>query len=102
MNELFAIFGTGVALTLLVGFYSVLASTNLIRTLIGLEILAKAVTLLIILVGYRMNQLGLAQSLAITMIIIEVAVMVVAVGVVLGIFRHDKSIETSNVKGLKG
>jgi NADH:ubiquinone oxidoreductase subunit K len=99
---LFATFGLGVVLTLGVGFYCVMATRNLIRALIGLEILTKAVTLLLVLAGYLANRMGLAQTLAITLIIVEVAVMVVAISVFLGIFRRTGSIRTTDVQNLKG
>jgi len=101
-SQLLTIFAMGVLLTLIVGFYGVLMSDNLIRTLLGLEILTKGVTLLIIVAGYLTGQTGLAQTLAITLIIIEVAVIVVAVGVVLALFKHDRSIDSKIVRNLKG
>ena len=100
--QLFALFGIGVALTLIVGLYCVLTTRNLVRVLIGLEIVTKAVTLLIILCGYAAGRTALAQSLAITLIIIEVAVIVVAVGIVLCVYRHDQSIDVAQVQNLKG
>jgi NADH-quinone oxidoreductase subunit K len=100
--ELLSLFGIGVVLTLLVGFYSVLTSQNLIRTLIGMEVLTKGVTLLIIVVGYVVGQIALAQALAITLIIIEVAVIVVAVGIVLCVHKHTNSIDTRDLGNLKG
>ena len=99
---LFEIFGVGVILTLIVGFYCVLVTRNLIRALIGIEVLTKAVTLLLILCGYVSKQLGLAQALAITLIVIEVAVMVVGVAVVLCFHRRTGSIDASDLRTLKG
>jgi multisubunit Na+/H+ antiporter MnhC subunit len=75
---------------------------NLIRVIIGIEILNKAVTLLLIIAGYTTGQTGLAQALVITLIVIEVAVIVVAVSVILCVHKNTGSIETSNLKNLKG
>ena len=102
MIELFSIFGIGVVLTLIVGFYCILASDNLIRALIGVEILSKGATLLIIVAGYVTGRTALAQALAITMIIVEVAVIATAVGVVLCAFRHTGSIHASSLRNVKG
>jgi NADH:ubiquinone oxidoreductase subunit K len=99
---LFQYFGWAGALVLVIGFYGLLVSDNLIRTLIAMEILSKAVILAIILAGYATNQMGLAQALAITLIIIEVALMVVAVGVVLCIFKRTKSLDVSTIRNIKG
>ena len=93
--RLFLVFGIGVVLTLITGFYSIITTRNLIRTLIGLEVLTKGATLAIIVAGYISGRMGLAQALAITLIVIEVVVMVVAVGIVLGIFRHSKSLDVA-------
>ncbi len=101
-NAIFGIFGLGVVLTLIVGFYCILTTRNLIRALIGLEILTKAVTLLIILAGYLANRTGLAQALAITLIVTEVVVIVVAVGIVLCIHRRTRSIDVETVRELRG
>ncbi|MFB3892326.1 MAG: NADH-quinone oxidoreductase subunit K [Phycisphaerae bacterium] len=101
-DGMLALFAAGVVLTLVVGFYGVMVTDNLVRTLIGMEILTKGVTLLIIVAGYFTNQVALAQSLAIILIVVEVAVMVVAVGVVYGLFRHNKSIDSKTIRNFKG
>ena len=100
--QLYTYFVIGVALTLIVGLYSLVTTRNLIRVLIALEVLIKAVTLLIIASGYAAGQIALAQALAITLIIIEVAVIVVAVGVVLCLFRHHKSVDATLIRNIKG
>jgi NADH:ubiquinone oxidoreductase subunit K len=102
MPDIFGFFGIAAVLVMIIGFFSILVSRNLIRTLIGMEILTKSVTLLIILAGYLTHKMGLAQAMAITLIIIEVALTVVAVGIVLCIFRHDNDIDAANLRNLKG
>jgi len=99
---LFSLFGIGVVLTMIVGMYCVLTTRNLVRALIGLEILTKGVTLLIILTGYVSGQVALAQSLAITLIVIEVAVIVVAVSIVLCIYRRTGGIDSRTLREIKG
>jgi len=91
-----------IPLLFIIGMYCVIATRNLIRTLIGLEILMKAVTLLIILAGHVTNRMALAQTLVITLIVIEVVVMVVAAGVIINIFRHNNSLDARNLQNLKG
>jgi multisubunit Na+/H+ antiporter MnhC subunit len=85
-----------------IGIYCVLATFNLIRALIGLEILIKAVTLLIIAVGYITAHEALAQSLVITLIVIEVVVITISVGVVVGIHGYNKSLDVRKIRNLKG
>lgn len=102
MNILTIIFIDAIALLFLTGFYSLLVSRNLIRVLIALEILTKAATLMIILAGYWTKQTGLAQAFVITLIIIEVVVIAVAAGIVIGIFRHTGTLDTRQLRNLKG
>lgn len=91
-----------VILILITGIYCILASFNLMRALIGAEILIKAVTLFVILAGYCSNQIALAQALVITIIVIEVVVMVVAGGIIFCVFQFYKTIDTRKLANLKG
>jgi NADH-quinone oxidoreductase subunit K len=94
--------GIFVVMLLSIGFYCILVTRNLIRILIGLEVLAKAITLGIVAVGYATGNMALSQSLAITVIIIEVFVLAVAAGIVINIYRHNESLSTKNIENLKG
>ena len=101
-TELFSIFGVGVVLTLVVGFYALMTTKNLIRALIGLEVLTKGVTLLIVLAGYVSQQTGLAQALVVTLIVIEVAVIVAAISIVLCVHRRTGSVDAGQLRNVKG
>ena len=90
------------ALLFVIGVYCMLVSANLVRILVGLEILIKAVTLVLILAGFATHREALAQALVITLIVIEVVIMVVAGGVILCVFRHHGDIESNRLKELKG
>jgi len=94
--------GAFVVMLLVIGFYCILVSRNLIRILIGLEILAKAITLSIIAVGYATKNTALSQALAITVIIIEVFVIAIAAGLVINIYQKHDSLSTENLENLKG
>lgn len=102
MPQLFWLFSIGAALVLITGFYCLIVTYNLIRALIGLELLTKSATLFIILAGYITGRMALAQALAITLIVIEVVVIAVAVGIVLCVYKHNKSIDTRLLKNIKG
>ena len=102
LMHLFWSFGLFIVILFVIGFYCVLVTHNLIRVLIGLEILIKAVTLLIIVAGYITGHQALAQSLVITLIVIEVVMITVAVGVVLGIRSFNDSLDARKIRNLKG
>jgi multisubunit Na+/H+ antiporter MnhC subunit len=100
--DLFWPYGFFMIMLFVIGIYCVLATFNLMRALIGLEILIKAVTLLLVVAGYITQHEALAQSLVITLIVIEAVIMTVAVGVVLGIHSHNNSLDVRKIRNLKG
>jgi multisubunit Na+/H+ antiporter MnhC subunit len=100
--NLFWVYAFSIIMLLVIGIYCMLATFNLMRALIGSEILIKAVTLFLIVAGYVTNQGALAQCLVITLIVVEVVMMTVAVGVVLGIHRYNKSLDVRKIRNLKG
>lgn len=100
--EVFWPFGFFALMLTVIGIYCVLATLNLFRALIGLEILIKAVTLMIIAAGYFTGHEALAQSLVITLIVIEVVVITVSVGIVLGIHSNTDSLDARKIRELKG
>ena len=102
LYQLLPLFGLFIVLLFIIGLYCVLVTRNFIRVLIGLEILTKAVTLLIILAGYVSGHVALAQSLAITLIIIEVVVIVVAAGVIIAVYKQNKSLDVTLLRNMKG
>ena len=102
MSQLFWTCGIFAVLLFIIGFYCLLATFNLIRALIGVELLIKAVTLLIVVAGFVSGHMALAQALVITLIVIEVVVMTVAAGVILNVYQHNKSLDVRNLRNLKG
>ncbi|MFA4905703.1 MAG: NADH-quinone oxidoreductase subunit K [Candidatus Margulisiibacteriota bacterium] len=89
-------------LLLIEGLYCLLVTYNLMRVLIGIEMIIKAVTLFVIACGYVSGQTALAQSFVITVIVIEVVVVVVAAGIILGFFTEYDSLNVRNARNLRG
>ena len=100
--QLLAVFGIGVVLLLIIGLYCVVATRNLVRAVIGLVLLTKSATLLLILAGNLVGQIGLAQALVITIIILEVVVLSVAIGIILRLYQHNVSLDSTLLRNLKG
>jgi NADH:ubiquinone oxidoreductase subunit K len=91
--QIFWPFGLFVVMLFIIGIYCILITFNLIRALLGVEILIKAVTLLIIIAGYVSGRTALAQAIVITLIVVEAVSIAVAVGIVLGIHGHNNSLD---------
>ncbi|MFH1452943.1 MAG: NADH-quinone oxidoreductase subunit K [Armatimonadota bacterium] len=102
ISSFFWFFNISVVLLFIAGFYCILVTTNLIRVLIGLELLTKGVTLLIILVGFVTGRMAFAQTLAITLIIIEVVVIAVGAGIIVSVFNKNESLDVRKLRKLKG
>ncbi|MDP2891519.1 MAG: NADH-quinone oxidoreductase subunit K [Bacillota bacterium] len=102
MNFITFFFIDAILMLFIVGFYCLVVSRNLIRVLIAVEVLTKAVTLMLILAGSLTNQTALAQAFVITLIIIEVVVIAIAAGVVIGVYEHNGTLDTQRLRNLKG
>ena len=83
-----------------IGLYCIVVSHNLIRILIGIELLIKAVTLLLVVVGSISAHPGLSQALIITLIVVEVVIVTVAVGVAIGIWGHTRTLDARKIKSI--
>jgi len=102
MTMLFPLFLIAMLLLLVIGIYSLVATHNLLRVLLSVEILMKAVTLLMIGAGYVTGNMGAAQMYVITIIVIEVMILVVAMGLVFSAYKQNGTLDTRKLNNLKG
>lgn len=88
-----------IAMVSVAGLYALLVTRNLLRVLMGLELLTKAVTLLLVLAGYATGRALFTQSLVITLIVVEVVVIAVAAGLVVNVHRVHGSLDAGALTG---
>jgi len=110
-----------VALLVAMGLYTLLFKRNLIKIVIGLSIIASAINLFLISLGYRAN--GIApiftnaaikageaqakmvlpapQALTLTSIVISLAVTALMLSFAILLFGHYGSLDSTKVRGLK-
>lgn len=100
--QVFCAFGFFIVLLFISGMYCLLVSRNMIRAIIGLELLIKAVTLLFVVVGYVTDRMALAQAFVITIIVIEVVIAAIGGGIALRVFRHNENLDVRQLTRLKG
>ncbi len=84
------------------GLWCLYATHNLVRVLIGIELLTKAVTLLLVLAGAVTGRVAAAQALIITVIVVEVVVLVVAAGIVVAAHEKTGRNQTDHLTDLRG
>ena len=99
---LLTLFIIAVLLIAIAGIYCVLVTHNMIRVLLALEILIKAITLLIAVSGAVCDKLALAQSFIIALIIIEVVVTATGAGIVIATHKRNGSIDLRELTKIKG
>ena len=85
-----------------IGIYCLIARRNLIQLIIGLEVIAKAVTLLFILGGSMQGNEQISQSIVITIILIEAIVAAVAISLIVVANRHAGSLDIDIFRRLQG
>lgn len=84
------------------GLYCIVASRNLLRILLGIEMTTKGVTLLLVLAGAVTGRVALAEALVVTVIVLEVVLVAVAAGIVVGVYRHHGAARVRLLTEMKG
>ena len=92
----------GVVLLLMVGFYGLLITRNLIKIVLVLQILVKAVVIALVLGGKASGNLGLGQSLAATVIVADTVVAVVALALAVQVRRRAGTLDLAKISTLRG
>src|SRR4030065_439118 len=85
-----------------IGIYCLLTRRNIIQLLIGIEVIAKGVTLSFILAGFFQGNEQIAQAIVITIILIEVITMAVAMSLAVMVHRHTGSLDIKDLRRLRG
>lgn len=91
--ELYAV----IALVVL-GLYCLFTKENLIKMVIGVEIMAKGATLAFIAAGYYQGDPATAQAMVVTAILVEVVVAALMLSLIVNAYKHTGS---ASVKALR-
>jgi len=102
MNSLWFVYMGVAAALLFVGIYCLLAMKNLIKLFIGIEVISKAVSLVLISTGFARQNILAAQALVVTYIVIEVSLVATALAIIINIYRHTNSLDVRKIAKLKG
>ncbi len=85
-----------------IGIYGLLATRNLIKIVVVLQILVKGAVLALVLAGKASGQIGLGQSLAATVIVADTIVAVVGMALAIQVRRRFGTLEITKISTLKG
>ncbi|MCD6276372.1 MAG: NADH-quinone oxidoreductase subunit K [Thermoplasmata archaeon] len=96
---------------IVIGIYIVIAKKNLIKIIIGLDMMDTGVNLLLISIGYVKGGTApiengnytlyvdpIPQALVLTAIVIGVSVMALALSIVIGLYKNTGSLELDEIR----
>lgn len=84
-----------------IGLYCLLMTRNLIKMIIGLQILVKGAMLVLIFVGQSQGQPSVGQSMALTVIVADTIVAVIGLALAVQVKRHVGSLDLADISKLK-
>jgi NADH:ubiquinone oxidoreductase subunit K len=84
-----------------VGLYGLLAVRNLIKVIVALQIVIKAVLLALVLAGSLRGQVNLAQSLGLTVLVADTVVAVIGLALAVQIRRCLGTLDLQALSTLK-
>jgi len=100
--NLWQLYMLAIIILLGIGIYCLIARKNIIQVVIGLEVIAKAVTLSFVLAGFLQGNEQIAQAIVITIILIEVIIAAVALSLIVNAYRHTGSLDIDDLRRLRG
>ncbi len=98
----FTIAFIGVIGLLGIGFYGLMASRNLIKIVVALQVLVKGALLALVAAGSANGQLGVSQGMALTVIVADTIVAVMGIALGVQIRRRAGSLDVSALSRLRG
>jgi len=105
---------TAVAVIFCIGLYCVIAKRNLLKIIIGLDIMEGAVLLLLVASGYREGGVPpilpasgpmvnpIPQAFTLTAIVVGASFTALALSFVIMLHRHYGSVDIDKIRGLRG
>lgn len=87
---------------LAVGMYGLLITRNLIKIVLVLQIMVKPAILALVLAGKVGGNLGLGQSLAVTVIVADTVVAVVGLALAVQVRRRFGTLDVPQISTLRG
>jgi NADH:ubiquinone oxidoreductase subunit K len=102
MNELLQLYIPASIILIVLGLYCIATKRDLIRIVLGIEIMTSGVNLNIIAMGLRSNGVeALAQSIALISMTIGACIAAVALSIIINVFRHYRTTDTKELRRLR-
>lgn len=85
-----------------VGWYGLMVTHHVLRLIVMLQFMSKAVLMLIAAGGSASGQIALAQSLIVTVIAADTMILVTGLALAIQIYRRTGTLDTRQLARLKG
>ena len=100
-NEILLLLSCGILLAM-IGVYMLILYRNLLRLIVGVEIISKGITLVFLSVGIYRQDIGFIQALLVTFIIVETVLAAIMLALVVGAQKIYRSLDIRNLSKLRG
>ena len=87
---------------ILTGCFELIRTRNMLKIIIALELAIKAVSMFITLGGWLNGNMPVAESLIVSVIVLEVVVATVLSGIAISIYHKHGNMDIRSLKNLKG
>jgi NADH-quinone oxidoreductase subunit K len=84
-----------------IGFYGFIIARNLMKVIVAMQILVKAAMLALIMAGRYSGDINLGQSLALTVIVADTIVVVVALALTVQVRRYFGTLDVKALTTLR-
>jgi len=91
----------GVVLLLAAGLYGLLVSRHLIKVVVALQIMTKAAIVALVVAGNAVGRVNLAQSVVLTVIVVDTITAVLALALIVQIKRQTATLDAAELARLK-
>lgn len=92
---------TVIVILLGIGLYALLVSRHLIKVIIGLQIMVKSSVLGLVIAGDAVGRIEMAQSIALTVIVVDTIVAVLALALAVQIKRRTGTLDSVDLARLR-
>jgi NADH-quinone oxidoreductase subunit K len=87
---------------LLAGLYGLMVLRNLFKLIVALQILVKGAILALVAAGHATGQIQVGQSLAVTVVVVDTVVAVVALALAIQVKRRVGTLDVQALSSLHG
>lgn len=92
---------TVIVILLGIGLYALLVSRHLIKVIIGLQIMVKSSVLGLVIAGDAVGRIEMGQSIALTVIVVDTIVAVLALALAVQIKRRTGTLDSVDLARLR-